>query len=737
MGKMPTKLRTMDTERRNDIVNVLIIIGVALVLGFYLIATTVVISKDGTGYIELARQFSTDLAGNLKTEHPGYLLLISAAHRLASVFTKDSSVFIWIYSAQCITLLFQLLALIPLYFIGKRLIGGKNSFYAVMILIVLPNPAKLSCEVVREWPYMFFLAAGFLFLLWGAGKGTPWIFGLAGLSCGLGYWIRSESGQIVLYGLAWLTLSILRPSVGKMARHKSLAASVLLLISFASLVLPYVKYTGNIISPNTERIIRLLSDGSQPDKAVIPCDETGTTNLYAAGLAWGGVPDALGEIFKAIGENLMWFFMPFLFAGFIFRMRYSAGFEERFLLSIFIVMNLTMMVARYCHIEPHISSRWTLPLVAFTIFYIPAGLQIAAQWIGKKCVSGLAQNFNLYLILFLAGIASCLPKLLRPAGYEKSGFRAAAKWLNENTNPGDNVTIPDNRIIFYADRQKPSTANNNGTDPAVYVVRIIKEGTPDFAESVQNEAADIRENNDTASSDWMKRFSLKGLIGYWPATLNAEDYSGHSNQGTLCGKAGYAAGKFGQAFALNPVTGDYIDCGNAPGLNPESLVSLSAWIYPTTASKGSILSKNGPYFMEMMADCKIRAGVYAGAPPSWTIVTGNSSLSLNSWHHVVMTYDGSHVRIFVDGTVDGSPSATSGKLLPTTVHLCLGYGQEPFDNYFCGLIDEVMIFGRALAGEEIDVLYDEKVGYWKDKIVYSLWIEPRKKNRKLIILKIT
>ena len=271
----------------------------------------------------------------------------------------------------------------------------------------------------------------------------------------------------------------------------------------------------------------------------------------------------------------------------------------------------------------------------------------------------------------------------------------------------------------------------------MYIVGIItnKDGSPDFGKSVQNETANSKSNGDTFFSDRMKCFPLKDLIGYWPATLNTEDYSGHSNHGTLHGQAGYAEGKFGQAFTLNPATGDYIDCGNAPDLNPAGFITLSVWIYPTTASKGSILSKNGPYFLEMQTDRKIRAGLYAGVPPSWTLIISNSSLSLNRWHHVAMTYDGSQVKIYVNGKVDGSPAATSGELTATTVSLYLGYGQQPFDHYFGGLIDEVMIFDRGLSEKEIDVLNAETVGYWKERIVYSQWIDKRK-NRKIVIYRI-
>ncbi len=183
---------------RQDLINIAILIAIALVIGVYLIATTVLISKDGVSYIERAQKFSSNPIGIIKAHPPGYPFLILVAHKCAALFADDSSVFTWIYSAQSVTLLCRLLAIIPLYFMGKLLVGGKNSFWAILILIFLPFPTKVGCDTVREWPYLLFLATGFFFLLWNVGRGKLWPFSLVGLSSGLGYWIRPECAQLVV-----------------------------------------------------------------------------------------------------------------------------------------------------------------------------------------------------------------------------------------------------------------------------------------------------------------------------------------------------------------------------------------------------------------------------------------------------------------------------------------------------------------------------------------------------------
>jgi hypothetical protein len=419
MSIMPAKRRTKDTGHKQDAISLLVLIFAASVLGVYLIAGTVLISKDGVFYTQRARELSDYSAGTGRKDAPGYPFLIFAAHEFAAMLTHDSSLSGWIYSAQGITLLFRLLALIPLYFIGRLLVGGRKSFYAMLILILLPHPAKMSCEVTREWPYILFLAAGFLCLLMGARRGKWWTFGLAGLCAGLGYWIRPECAATHVF---------------KMISHKT--------------------------APHQTDVRENDADGA---------------DCYAARIVPADIAKALGEIFSSIGENLMWFFMPPLLIGFCYRLQHGAKPEERFLVTIFVLMNLSLMVCRYCYIEAHISNRWTLPLVAFTVFYICDGLHVIENWLSSTFKFGTlkGQKSQLGLILLLIGITICLPKLLRPAGADKRGFRIAAAWLKNNTDREDIVAVPDKRISFYAEREGLPYSDSIPRG-AKYVVRIAK-----------------------------------------------------------------------------------------------------------------------------------------------------------------------------------------------------------------------------------------------------------------------
>ena len=119
-----------------------------------------------------------------------------------------------------------------------------------------------------------------------------------------------------------------------------------------------------------------------------------------------------------------------------------------------------------------------MPLVVCSIFYVPIGLQILADWLSSRFSKGwLGNNPKPQLwfsILVAVGVAICLPKLVRPLRIEKQGYRDAAKWLKENTAQEDLIAVPDSRIGFYAERGRIVYADDEIPAKAKYVVRIEK-----------------------------------------------------------------------------------------------------------------------------------------------------------------------------------------------------------------------------------------------------------------------
>jgi len=449
---------------RQDFVHIAVLVTIALVIGVYLIATTVLISKDGTLYIECARKTVDGGA-----QAPGYAFSIYLMHKAAGVFYDAQSLQGWIISAQAVSLLSKLIATIALYFVGSYFVGSQLSFWGVLILSILPDSVGYGSDALTDWPNVMFLAIGFLLLLLGVRYRKPWIFGWAGIAGGLGYLVRHECGQVVLYGIAWLLFNLIRPQ-DKMKRTKAAGALLLLLAGFGIIAIPYMQSKGYVFP---EQLIWKL-----PALLSMSYDNIGSvlnTNMYLAGLSIGKI---IGNntLVNNMCETLLYYFVPALLIGsyYYFR-RQPKKVEQTFFAAAFIVVNVAIALWQSSYRGLPLSRRYTLPLVAFTIFYIPVGFHIIAFWLGAKGVAVEKNIQRWFFILMMVGIGICVAKLvmITPLRWEKQGYRDAAEWLNKNTAPTDIIAVTDKRIAFYAERQGLEY-NEKIPKRANYVVRIVK-----------------------------------------------------------------------------------------------------------------------------------------------------------------------------------------------------------------------------------------------------------------------
>jgi hypothetical protein len=90
-------------------------------------------------------------------------------------------------------------------------------------------------------------------------------------------------------------------------------------------------------------------------------------------------------------------------------------------------------------------------------------------------------------------------------------------------------------------------------------------------------------------------------------------------------------------------------------------------------------------------------GTFDGGTPEHT--DGRQADPVKHWSHLAVSYDGTTLRLYVNGA-QVSSRATSGTILQTTDPLWIG-GNQPYGEYFHGLIDEVRVYDRALGPAEV------------------------------------
>ena len=194
-----------------------------------------------------------------------------------------------------------------------------------------------------------------------------------------------------------------------------------------------------------------------------------------------------------------------------------------------------------------------------------------------------------------------------------------------------------------------------------------------------------------------------GLVGYWPLNKDVKDYSGNKNHGVLTG-ATPTTGRAGGAYNFNYANLDRITIDSVSSHNVTNAVTISAMVKSNNMTQDqNIVSRNEQYFLRIN-NSKIRCAIYAGG----TLIYPEGSITLqsNTWYHLVMTYDGSRVKGYVNSVLDVDVYKT-GALSDSDNPLFIGYTTVSEEQAaFNGIIDEVKIFNRALTAKEVRLEYN-------------------------------
>jgi hypothetical protein len=131
-------------------------------------------------------------------------------------------------------------------------------------------------------------------------------------------------------------------------------------------------------------------------------------------------------------------------------------------------------------------------------------------------------------------------------------------------------------------------------------------------------------------------------------------------------------------------------------------MTVEAWVRPTSGSgwRTVVLKEDagGLAYALYSATTASRPAVYVHTNVDVEL-NGTAAVPLNTWTHLAVTYDGSTLRMFVNG-VQVSSRALTGSMPATSSPLRIG-GNSVWGEYYRGLIDEVRIYNRALTGAEI------------------------------------
>ena len=218
--------------------------------------------------------------------------------------------------------------------------------------------------------------------------------------------------------------------------------------------------------------------------------------------------------------------------------------------------------------------------------------------------------------------------------------------------------------------------------------------------------------------------STKGLWKFDGPTPN--DSSGNANNGSLQGGAVYATDvPAGPAYYSGSFNGSsaYVQVPNSSSLNITAAITVEAWIkINSTGAYQDIITREswgqsgtgGGYELSVTNLGKARLDLYQ-SPTTYTTVIGSTTISTGVWHHVAGVFDGSQMRVYLNGVLDGTLSTSNA---PASGTSSLKIGRTSGGNYFNGLIDEARVSNSAVYSSNFTPLQHITVsgstkGLWK------------------------
>ncbi|WP_040550647.1 LamG-like jellyroll fold domain-containing protein [Pedosphaera parvula] len=234
-----------------------------------------------------------------------------------------------------------------------------------------------------------------------------------------------------------------------------------------------------------------------------------------------------------------------------------------------------------------------------------------------------------------------------------------------------------------------------------------------------------------------------GILAWWAADGDASDLL-NVNNGTLFGGVGFATGEVAQAFSFNG-SSQYVRIPSSGSLSPTGSLTLEAWIYPQAQSIGRVIigkwggaaeyAAERSYVLDLTANNALQFGIsdaaHQGDGSFHTFNSPDNAVALNTWSHVAGVYDqttGTR-RMYVNGVLVAT--RTDAPINVWSGIAAIGIGARmntttQASDFFAGKIDEVSLYGRALAESEIQAIYNSGVaGKCKIPIVPSIVSQPR------------
>jgi hypothetical protein len=278
--------------------------------------------------------------------------------------------------------------------------------------------------------------------------------------------------------------------------------------------------------------------------------------------------------------------------------------------------------------------------------------------------------------------------------------------LSLTTDENANCRYSTSAGVSYASMVNVFTTTG-GTTHSTTVSGLSNGGNFSFFVRCQDAA------NNANTDDFSISFSVANAAGPGPVAAysfnegsgtSVGDSSGNGHTGTISGAAWTTQGKFGNALSFDGVN-DWVTVNSSALLSLTTAMTVEAWVFPTTSSGArNVLIKEG--INRDTYNLYARSG--GGKSEIYAFIGGqnrsaeSNAVAANVWTHIAGTYDGTTLRLYINGVEVAANNLASGSILTSNNPLRIG-GNSIWGEFFQGRIDEIRIYARALTQAEIQL----------------------------------
>lgn len=232
--------------------------------------------------------------------------------------------------------------------------------------------------------------------------------------------------------------------------------------------------------------------------------------------------------------------------------------------------------------------------------------------------------------------------------------------------------------------------------------------------SATSAAVTLTVNSSSSSCDPVP----SGIISWWPGEGNANDIIG-TNDGILENGVTFTEGVVGEAFHFNGSNQD-VQIPYSISLEPTN-ITVECWV-KLDALASPVAEYPGLQYIVFKQNS--RGGNFEGYDLEKNRIDGQDVFRFQVtsvdgqqvpaasttipqpgvWYHLAGTYDGSAVKIYVNGVLEGT-NVAGFPMNYGTEPVYFGTTGEGYDGRLEGALDEVSIYNRALSAGEIAAIY--------------------------------